>query len=296
MKILSCIKYGLCRAYSAASGKAGVIDKLLAIPHLKLVRIPDTSITLACITLIPGKTQYTIKYKGVSLFDRSKQVKTVTLGRVLETVEQIGFEEMDYIWSKGYKLRFQPVNMDLLDSEGQMIFRGSPEELKSFIKFHNDTNESKLERLKQAILKFKLESGNVYNPEETGKIFGVEIPPSANGLSPDFSKTPQFLYQKNEIEGVFKIKMSGDRDEDKRIANKIANLDKTPPGYTWHHLDDFDPVTGECTMQLVETAVHKQIKVGSLKGQIQPLHEVLLAGKHVGAVAIWEDFYKVFYK
>lgn len=29
-----------------------------------------------------------------------------------------------------------------------------------------------------------------------------------------------------------------------------------PDGYTWHHLDDFDPMTGEATMQLVKTTEH----------------------------------------
>jgi hypothetical protein len=29
--------------------------------------------------------------------------------------------------------------------------------------------------------------------------------------------------------------------------------------YTWHHLDDFDPISGECTMQLVEKDAHTQI-------------------------------------
>jgi hypothetical protein len=28
---------------------------------------------------------------------------------------------------------------------------------------------------------------------------------------------------------------------------------------TWHHLDDFDPSTGECTMQLVRENVHNRI-------------------------------------
>ena len=37
---------------------------------------------------------------------------------------------------------------------------------------------------------------------------------------------------------------------------------KGPDGenYTWHHLDDYDPVTGESTMQLVKTTDH----IGSL--------------------------------
>ena len=29
-----------------------------------------------------------------------------------------------------------------------------------------------------------------------------------------------------------------------------------PGKYTWHHLDDYDPITNTCTMQLVETGTH----------------------------------------
>ena len=52
-----------------------------------------------------------------------------------------------------------------------------------------------------------------------------------------------------------------------RAGNIIAGFGETdlPPtlngvNYTWHHLDDFDPVTGECTMQLVRRDIHNASK------------------------------------
>ena len=39
------------------------------------------------------------------------------------------------------------------------------------------------------------------------------------------------------------------------ISDELAEtLERT---YTWHHLDDLDPLTGECTMQLVLRDIHK---------------------------------------
>ncbi len=52
-------------------------------------------------------------------------------------------------------------------------------------------------------------------------------------------------------------KLNGSDYFDFKLANELAGLNilKTK-GYTWHHLDDFDPVHGTCTMQLVETKFH----------------------------------------
>ncbi|HYC85213.1 MAG TPA: HNH endonuclease [Chryseosolibacter sp.] len=87
-------------------------------------------------------------------------------------------------------------------------------------------------------------------------------PVSENGLAPDFSNKPASLYPTvgNE-KNIVKIKLSGKRqgdDGDFHRANQAANLPGTtaPTNYTWHHLDDFDPETGEATMQLVKTTDH----------------------------------------
>jgi RHS repeat-associated protein len=58
-------------------------------------------------------------------------------------------------------------------------------------------------------------------------------------------------------ENIVKIKMQGSRGRDFTEANKRAKLDGTPSGYTWHHVDDFNPRTGTCTMQLVTTEAHE---------------------------------------
>lgn len=88
-------------------------------------------------------------------------------------------------------------------------------------------------------------------------------PISANGLTPDFAGNPSWLYpvtgnQKN----IVKIKLSGKRkgtDGDFHRANIEAGFPttKAPEGYTWHHMDDFDPKTGESTMQLVKRIDHE---------------------------------------
>lgn len=116
-------------------------------------------------------------------------------------------------------------------------------------------------------------------------------PLSSGGLSPDFALAnnssdilfPTANTQKNTV----KIKLSGKRngvDGDFDRANRAANiLSLIPAGkwkpndYTWHHLDDFNPVTGECTMQLVKTTEH----VKTLP--------------HTGSVKQWENYNGITY-
>ena len=63
-----------------------------------------------------------------------------------------------------------------------------------------------------------------------------------------------------------KITMQGSRGRDFTAAYKAAGITKSQSkGYTWHHVDDFDPCTGETTMQLVKSnGAHKQSHKGSV--------------------------------
>jgi RHS repeat-associated protein len=88
---------------------------------------------------------------------------------------------------------------------------------------------------------------------------GEEIPASKNGLSPDFKNT-SFLYKaEGNQSSIVKIKLTGKyfgEGGDFEAANLAGGFKNTPKGYTWHHLDDFDPATGTSTMQLVRKDAH----------------------------------------
>jgi hypothetical protein len=122
----------------------------------------------------------------------------------------------------------------------------------------------------------------------------IDVGVSQNRLVPDYTKTmagansDKYLYPTNLLpqgkSPVVKIKMTGKRrgiDGDFYEANKAAGLvekygSEAPRGYVWHHMDDFDPLTGECTMQLVKSDVHT-----SIPGMA-----------HSGSVAQWKEYYK----
>lgn len=118
-----------------------------------------------------------------------------------------------------------------------------------------------------------------YNPNLNSNI---SVPASANRLVPDYADTP-YLHPLNRGKTI-KIKMTGKRTgstgdfslADAEMRKFAPNFVK-PNGYTWHHLDDFNPITGESTMQLVESTAHQGSGVVGLS--------------HSGSVAQWKAYY-----
>lgn len=64
----------------------------------------------------------------------------------------------------------------------------------------------------------------------------------------------------NGQKNIVTIEYTGTRPRDFGAANLEAGISTTqqaPKGYTWHHLDDYDPVTNTGTMQLIKREVHE---------------------------------------
>ena len=75
--------------------------------------------------------------------------------------------------------------------------------------------------------------------------------------SVDFSNSPDLYPIEGGQKNIVKIVMQGSRTRDFTQANKAAGFSKTPTGYTWHHVADFNSSTGETTMQLVRRSAHE---------------------------------------
>jgi RHS repeat-associated protein len=71
----------------------------------------------------------------------------------------------------------------------------------------------------------------------------------------DFTGSSDLFPHENS---VVKIKLTGDRGSDFTRAFKESGIKASDAdGYTWHHVHDFNPETGEASMQLVKTETHK---------------------------------------
>jgi hypothetical protein len=73
----------------------------------------------------------------------------------------------------------------------------------------------------------------------------------------DFANSPDLYPTGPGERNIVEIPMQGSRDRDFVQATKEAGMKAQPEGYTWHHLDDFNPETGTTTMQLVKTEAHE---------------------------------------
>jgi len=214
----------------------------------------------------------------------------------------IGSEGQEFLIRKGYA--FRPIvlnrvndkgvliiwgNVDIYDEARQLICRGSDNEIVQYLFHSRQSLTQKKRSLEEAIthlstLPYKFDMG-AYNRVVMDKLPGGRgsVPMSKNGLSPDFSTVDEALYRGERQFANKKIKLTGSRVEDYKLANKLFGLKKTPGGYVWHHLDDWDPITGKCTMQLIKREYHWHAIYGE-------------AVDHIGGVGVWSQFHGIKYK
>lgn len=118
-----------------------------------------------------------------------------------------------------------------------------------------------------------------HNPLKDGEDYGLEnLKPTANG-GVDFSDSDCILRTEAGDPIQVKIKSTGDRNKDYKLAEKIlkeeygididfksmrTGRNKT---HVWHHMDDYNVATNETTMQFIDIKAHKAIKIhaGSAK-------------------------------
>jgi len=78
---------------------------------------------------------------------------------------------------------------------------------------------------------------------------------TANG-GPTFAGTEHLYPVAQEQRNIVRIRLTGSRRDDFRLANEEGKFAKTPVDYRWHHVDDFDPTSGEATLELIEHNAH----------------------------------------
>lgn len=93
---------------------------------------------------------------------------------------------------------------------------------------------------------------------------------TANG-GPTFANTPYLYPAGPGQQSVVSIELTGSRAGDIKLADSVSGIDSKGTGYTWHHVDNFDPIEGTSTLELVATDVHQ------------------VAGPHSGSVAQYKE-------
>ncbi|WP_299132981.1 HNH endonuclease [uncultured Tenacibaculum sp.] len=164
--------------------------------------------------------------------------------------------------------------LDVVDSEGDIVFRGSQDEIQQFLKVLSKNNDELTKVIKE-IIKNSNKFDEYKDALNSRNIF---VSKSKRGLVPDYLSVPEYLYKGDIKYGKVKIKLTGVDAQDFKAANKKVSLKKKPSGYVWHHMDDYDPITGECTMQLVNKKLHEW------------------SCPHKGGAGLWMDLFRIVYK
>jgi RHS repeat-associated protein len=110
-----------------------------------------------------------------------------------------------------------------------------------------------------------LAAGDAALGETLGSGAGGEVWNARGGI--DFARSTALHPTTSLLRSIVRIKYTGSRRGDFKMANAAAGFERTPEGYTWHHLDDYNPATNTGTMQLVERDAHQanQPHVGGVK-------------------------------
>jgi hypothetical protein len=89
---------------------------------------------------------------------------------------------------------------------------------------------------------------------------GVQV--TSNG-GPTFANTDYLFPVQAGQQNVLNLEMTGSRRLDFKAANEAVGLQSlvpsgadSPSGYVWHHVDNFNPLTGTATLELVERGAH----------------------------------------
>ncbi len=99
-----------------------------------------------------------------------------------------------------------------------------------------------------------------YKPYDRAVEKGLEGIKKTDNGGVSFEDSPYIYINDNGDKAVVVIKATGNRSADFDAANAAFGLDKTPDGYVWHHIDDYNVKDGTITLQLVKDDAHNATK------------------------------------
>ena len=108
--------------------------------------------------------------------------------------------------------------------------------------------------------------------DNVAKNYNAKYKPSAKAVKKGYigiKETPnggvsfadsEYMYMKNGKPVIEVINATGNRSADFAQANRKCGFDRTPEGYTWHHLDNYNVSKNTMTMELVQKPVHNALR------------------------------------
>lgn len=216
-------------------------------------------------------------FNGKQILTPGYRHATTNLLRVLGLLE-VGYENLDWIVNNNYSLRLQKVSNDLLNASREMLARGEPDEISTFMRTHIQPMGIKVPHFYEVVNVLN-DHPFAYNPQSVKHYLDIDIPADEFfSCSPDYSKNLEYVFDNNPLAADIRIPLSGSRSVDERRAFRFLEENgarvPTPAemrGLLLHHKSPELMVNGELWFvgQLVQKDFHRQLWVASLKGLIE---------------------------
>lgn len=248
--------------------------------RVKVVSKRVRTSTLYCFTLLSSTSdsgRKWIEVAGIRVFTESqyhsvksffKRISIIGIDalqtKLDDLARHLGDDLFRALSDSGYGVKFLTNDIDLIDDMGEIIFRGNKDDLKAFFSHFNKPRSVRSDTMSRVNSRLSRGSACYNSTRAAGK--GVNVPrsrPPAGQSSPDFLSSP-FLYSGSLTNTpITTIRLTGSRSLDFKAAFRAIGI--TDPkkikvilkNHTWHHLDDLDPHTLECTMQLITKTGHR---------------------------------------
>ncbi|HLN94945.1 MAG TPA: HNH endonuclease [Flavobacterium sp.] len=239
------------KSYQILKEVGEVIPEVLSwiIPELEAAKLARAERLTATVAKATEKAKVAESLAGMSRLER--EAKAAELKEAVESGEA----------SKRMEEAVKAVDKALVESEGSALKRIDEVAEKNNIRISvpkNTLSEAQSFARLNDIYKELLRGRKAFNPEkEALKELNIKLPRSKAGLSVDFEGSPYLYPVKGTERNIVKIKLTGSRRLDNKLAQELSGVKKNK-AYIWHHLDDYDPITNTCTMQLVEVGIHEK--------------------------------------
>ncbi len=255
-------------------------------PRIRIVRKRVFGRRLYCMAIVSSGIEHgsrsAIEVSGIRIFKETRHFslqdylkRFVSRGglkklqqRLSRLKNTVGDDLFEVMKRDKLGVKFMRKNVDIIDESGFVIFRGSEDDVRRYLRWREAAPEARIADFRGIHVRMNQNRAIKYNRSATRQEFRVpESRPPAAGTAPDFAGTSH-LFPGGK--SVVKINLTGSRSIDFIQAFRKMGLewvDKTPGGgraqikailkdYTWHHVDDVDPNTLSGTMQLISKEAH----------------------------------------
>ncbi|WP_348770852.1 RHS repeat-associated core domain-containing protein [Niveispirillum sp. SYP-B3756] len=176
----------------------------------------------------------------------------------LGTPQELTNDNGELVWQAEYRAWGALAKLHVADVENPLRFQGQYHDAETGLHYNRHRYYAPNEGCFTSQDPIRLAGGSNLAAYAPNPVEWVDPLGLSNYPGVDFKGSPDLFPTTGDQRNIVQINMQGARGRDFTQAFTESNIPRADASdYTWHHLDDFDPVTGKTTMQLVKTSAHE---------------------------------------